>query len=881
MAHNLTFMYWNCQGIRSKVEELTKFLQNSPIDLICLNESFLKDNNRFNINGYNCIRKDRLIGRLGGLAVLVRNGLKFNQINCPTTLLMECMGVEIANGTGKLIIINAYLPGGSSNTEITRHYQNDLLALTNTNDAYFIVGDLNSRHSQWNCSNNNTAGNILQTLAATNNFSVYYPNDHTYCPLSVYMSNSTIDLVLTNHKVNLLSIETKSLFSSDHLPVLCRADISISYERVIRHNYRKADWSKFRNYIDTELDTFFLNPINTTRDIDTSIDKIQDLILRAQDLSIPKESSGKDNIFIDPITKGLILHRNYFRRRFLRYHDPIDNDICIVLRKQINKRFETLRAERWEKKLTDCEQDHTGVFKIAKSLKRKKFEIPTLLNTIVSDKDKAHIIAKQFHENHENPLKNRLKSHTKYIEDTTKHFISERCPPPNQLFNYLETAAIIKELKTNKSPGDDSIFPKLIKNLPNRAIFFLNHIFSTCLLLNYFPVKWKIAKVIPLPKPGKPTDDPRSYRPISLLSCIGKIYEKLILNKLLDHITTNNIIPNVQFGFRKSHSTSLQILRIYKEVRQKLSQGFSTGFVAFDIEKAFDRVWHSGLIFKMIQYNFPRNLIHTISSFLANRSFRVRVGDALSNPFDINYGVPQGSVLSPVLYNLYTADIPRLKHCSLAVFADDTGIYSSAKFYKKIKKHLELDSKTLSRYFLKWKIALNSQKTEAIFFTRRTKKQKPGLNGFINIGGKRVLWKENIKYLGCHFDPRMTLKIHVNKLVTKSIVALKCLYPLIHRRSVLPTRIKNNMYKTYFRPILTYPNIVLEKISKTNKKIVQTQQNKLLRLLNNKDRSYSTAKIHRETKVPLIEDHLNKASERAELRAMDSTNPLVSNIFNS
>ena len=127
----------------------------------------------------------------------------------------------------------------------------------------------------------------------------------------------------------------------------------------------------------------------------------------------------------------------------------------------------------------------------------------------------------------------------------------------------------------------------------------------------------------------------------------------------------------------------------------------------------------------------------------------------------------------------------------------------------------------------------------------------------------------------------MTLKIHVNKLVTKSIVALKCLYPLIHRRSVLPTRIKNNMYKTYFRPILTYPNIVLEKISKTNKKIVQTQQNKLLRLLNNKDRSYSTAKIHRETKVPLIEDHLNKASERAELRAMDSTNPLVSNIFNS
>lgn len=382
-------------------------------------------------------------------------------------------------------------------------------------------------------------------------------------------------------------------------------------------------------------------------------------------------------------------------------------------------------------------------------------------------------------------------------------------------------------------------------------------------MFRYFPNIWKGATIFPILKPGKPANEAMSYRPISLLNIISKLFERLLLRRVVLHIEDNNILPNEQFGFRRAHSTSHQILRIVKHVRSRFCVGESTGFLAFDIEKAFDKVWHEGIIFKLNGFNFPKYLTSIISSFLSDRSFRVRVGNDLSDPLPIKFGVPHGAVLSPVLYNIFTADIPVPPNCRLATFADDTVVMTSSKFHKRIRFRLEIAAKKLFRYFHKWKIMLNDEKTEAIFFTRRKFKQKPNSRDRIKIGSNLLPWKNCIKYLGCHLDPRLTLKEHISKSIAKSIYSLKCLYPLIHRRSTLSRKLKNNMYKMYFRPILTYPIIVLHHTSKTNLLRVQVQQYKLLKILNNKPWDYSTKLLHTESKVPLITELITRCYERA------------------
>lgn len=204
----------------------------------------------------------------------------------------------------------------------------------------------------------------------------------------------------------------------------------------------------------------------------------------------------------------------------------------------------------------------------------------------------------------------------------------------------------IKKLKTTKAPGLDGLHNSLIKQLPMRALIFLNFIFMACLRLSYFPGSWKLAKVIAVPKPGKNPSDPTSYRPISLLSSLSKLYERVLLKRINLHAHVSKIFPPEQFGFRSKHSTTQQLLRIKGEIERKYSRcKTSTGMILIDVEKAFDRVWHAGLIYKMIKFKFPLYIIKVINSFLKNRRYFVEIQKQKSNVKSMRFGVPQGAVL--------------------------------------------------------------------------------------------------------------------------------------------------------------------------------------------------------------------------------------------
>ncbi|GBP64414.1 Probable RNA-directed DNA polymerase from transposon BS [Eumeta japonica] len=242
-----------------------------------------------------------------------------------------------------------------------------------------------------------------------------------------------------------------------------------------------------------------------------------------------------------------------------------------------------------------------------------------------------------------------------------------------------EVQTLVKSLNTRKAPGLDGISNKAIKCFSIPLLSLLVAIFNACIKNCYFPPAWKEAEVIGIHKPGKPRDLPASYRPISLLSGLGKLFEKILKTRLSDHLLGKGLIIDEQFGFRPAHSCPQQVLRLVEYV----SEGFetnerSTVAVFFDVAKAFDRVWHAGLIYKLYSLQVPDRLIITIQNYLANRHFTFRHERTHSTRRLIRAGVPQGSTLSPLLYSAYTNDVPRPSSSGvqLALFADDTALFT-------------------------------------------------------------------------------------------------------------------------------------------------------------------------------------------------------------
>ncbi|GFT73218.1 RNA-directed DNA polymerase from mobile element jockey [Trichonephila clavipes] len=218
----------------------------------------------------------------------------------------------------------------------------------------------------------------------------------------------------------------------------------------------------------------------------------------------------------------------------------------------------------------------------------------------------------------------------------------------------------------------------MCKHFNRSVIFQITNLINNILKVGYFPQLWKTASVIPILKPGKDPTLPDSFRPISLLPVLSKITEKIIQKRLCQHLNDNDVLIPQRHGFRAGLSTSHQLLRVVEYIKSGFQDRKSTGAVFLDIQKAFDRVWHVGLLYKLIKMNTPPHLIKLINSFLNNRSFTVKVNNTHSSNRIIIAGMPQGSSISPILFNIYVNDTPRTSQSTICMFADDTAILAQS-----------------------------------------------------------------------------------------------------------------------------------------------------------------------------------------------------------
>ena len=441
-----------------------------------------------------------------------------------------------------------------------------------------------------------------------------------------------------------------------------------------------------------------------------------------------------------------------------------------------------------------------------------------LLNSIINKKKKTMLLGNEFEKNGEpitgneniangfnNYFVNVGPSLAYNIPVTDTHFsqyLSDSTNVKNSLFlnpvTEDEILRVVAQLKPKKSKGHDELDMCLIKKLIPYIVVPLKHIFNHhSLLSGVFPDIMKIARVIPLFKTGN-TKEFSNYRPISLLPQFSKILENIYHSRLMAFIDSNQILYKSQYGFRKQMSTSLAIIELVEEITNSLDNHESTVGVFIDLKKAFDTVDHGILIEKLYHYGIRGIANKWIGSYLMNRYQYVNINGTNSDYMNVLCGVPQGSILGPILFILYINDMCNVSTLLKPIlFADDTNLFYSGKDIKELCSVVSIELDKLCTWFQVNKLSLNTSKTNFMVFTNKScdDTYHVCMNGLLL---SRVLVT---KLLGVHMDSKLDWNDHINIVRNKIAKNVSVMNRVKH---VLTSSALYSLYCTLVMPYLTY-----------------------------------------------------------------------------
>lgn len=817
---------FNAQSVRNKKIEFFDFIRNEEADVAFVTETHLSHDDSCSDPDFTVVRLDRDDGRRGGgVALFLKRGLRFRVLPCPSTKIIEACSAEVETPSGWITFVVAYFPGSRNDTSL-RGFRHDMQLLMDLYSKAVIAGDFNARHSYWGCSRANAAGNVMFQKLMGSQAELHFPPSPTHFPHDGG-TPSTIDLIVTKGISVFSAPWTDPSLSSDNVPVLCELDLEAPEgtmaPRLIK-DYGNTNWAAFATIVKRGLSDF-TGSLESQARTDTAISFLTQTILTADDFCVPRKEINHHSTKLTPEIVSLIRLRRGRRRAWQRTRDPRIKNEMRILTTSIEAKTRELVNKKFGEAVSRTNQDpgpHRRKFwRLTKVLKNRPRSIPTLKvngQHLITDQEKSEAFADHFDgvqtaasvSGHHDAISRMVNLS---VTTADSYNITDESWTPISLDEIQYETSM---LKNRKAPGSDQILNEHIKHLPNEALVLLEKIFNACLSLAYFPTPWKLAIVKCIHKPGKLASSTCNYRPISLLSCLGKLFERLILNRLRQTIEEEQIFMPEQYGFVPGKSCTHQLYRTTKFIRRQMALKKSVCMLCLDLKSAFDAIWHDGVVHKMMKFNFPMYLVKLVRSFLTSRKFQVVVGKSYSREVNMTAGVPQGSVLSSTIFNVYTSDVPDLNGCHLSQFADDQAIAFASHRTSAIRNRLQKVSDKFTRYLRKWRINVNGQKSELVLFSRKlAERHQPREPIFVD--GSTVEWKTSLKYLGLKLDKRQTFKAHVDYVCSKLHKVTKALYPLICKRSKLDLRHKITIFKNVYKPTCTYAGLVWKDCAGTHR----------------------------------------------------------------
>ena len=808
-CETLNIVQFNASGLFTKKTEFAYYLNKNNIHIALIQETEKGKDSDIHISGYtptHCACK-----KCQGTITYIRNDITGRtenlQNNNPTCIQKSTIWLS----NRKYVIYNVY-----------NHPATNLIIPPTLNENKYqntiIVGDFNGHSPSWGYENYNCTGKNIEELANTSN--LFIVQDSNSPPTLLHRAHKTLsrpDLTLLSSDLleSYQSQVTDMIGNSDHRPIFTKIFLpgKAKFKQRTRWNFKKAHWNLYKETSDkllTEIDM-------DNNDIDKINKDITTAILKAASLSIPKGYRKKYKPFWTESLSAAVKTREKARKNIEA--NPTIQNRTAYNRASAEVKLMTNKLKREKFKSTcknlDLARDGNKAWSLIRNLSGENRNVnpKPLYNdneTIASEQKRANIQNKHFASiTKSNKLSDKDKALLKNLK------LKEKEPKANirlfeEDFTFTEITKSILKLKKRKSPGPDSIHNEMLINLGNKGKMILLHFFNLIWKMGKLPLAWKNAIIKPILKKGKPADDVKSYRPISLTSCLGKMAERMINERLYWWLEANKLLDSHQAGFRARQRTDDQLFRLTQKVIDGFHMKKNTTAIFVDLQEAFDRVWRKGLLYKMQDLGIHGKLYRWIKSFLSERNIQTKINNAFSSKETLEEGLPQGSSLSATLFLIFVNDLPGQLKYEKALYADDLALWHTHEEVGVSKILLNEELNRIKEYCDKWKLKINSKKSVYTIFTKSSKTANKTLD--LHIGGNLLTKEENPVYLGVKLDTQISLKDHIQHLGNKSTRRLKILKRLASTQWGTDKRTLRQLYLGYVRSTLE-SNLPLQVLS--------------------------------------------------------------------
>ena len=831
----LNILQLNVQGLQRKTQEVKHTLDTHSVHVALLQETLLPKE-EVNVSGYT--KYLCKCSKCQGIATLVRNDVEATVTNS-TKGDIDHQTIHVwpkGKKNLKFTVHNVYYPN-SSRTKFPE--------INPTQRKTVIAGDFNAHLPSLGYPDYNFRGNEVEELTNSTNL-LMLQNKET--PPSFYSRThgTTSRPDLTFVSADLLEktdFEVLDDVGSDHRPILTK--ITFSQEKShdpkkTSWNYTKSQWSKFSKKTDERY-----AKIKKTDTIEQFSHGIVTATMRSAKDCIPRGRRKKYKKHWTPELAEAVSQRKEARNKVEDDSSPSNKTNFNRLTAKVRYLTKKGKVKAFKEKCSQLDlkkEGHKawGFLNNLEGSKRKSNPQPLTDErgyTVTGGMKKAKLLNKMFSNITKGYKRKRLDKALLRImnnKNRSKHEAAFDDP-----FILQEMDRAIKLLPNRKSPGPDNISNEMIKHLGPKAkevlLTFINKTWSE----GYLPSQWRTAVITPILKKGKPPSSPKSYRPISLTSCLGKLVEKMVNARLYYWLEQNKIIDNSQTGFRRGCRTGDPLFRLVQNVIDGFQEGKATTAVFIDLQQAYDRVWRKGLLLKLYNTGVHGKMLKWIQGFLTNRTIATKCDGATSSKRTLEEGLPQGSALSCTLFLVYINDLTKHLNVSKALFADDLVIWTTDKYPILSRTKLNRALLNISVFCNLWKLKVNIQKTVYTIFSTSPKASKRTFN--LKIDGHFLEKEQSPVYLGVMLDRQMTMADHLKTLKEKANKRLNLVKRLASTKWGADKQTLRQLYMGYVRSVLDNQLPLQSIASKSNTTALDKTQNQALRLICGGMRSTPTA----------------------------------------